>query len=182
MSRVRKRENLSLKNLPICSIISLEIGETGSLRWILPREKYWNLFYGDRSLSSSALTRRCFFGIGGVLGTCFAFGQSMLSSFIRNGQTTSLEDFVAEDDQVTYGSSSRSVTTSYLFASLHLCHVNVINSYDTIPDLYQHLDSVDLLNNDRLRPGWDSYFMVDMKLNVVNFLGILMLRNRNWHR
>lgn len=72
----------------------------------------------------------------------------------------SLEEFVAEDDRISYGPNSDSITSSYLFASHHLCHVNVINAFPTILQLHVHLDMINLLNTDRLRPCWDSYFMV----------------------
>lgn len=71
----------------------------------------------------------------------------------------SLENFVSDDDRVSFGPDSDSVTTAYLFASQHLCHVNVINAFPSLERLYNHLELIDLLNVDRLRPSWDSYFM-----------------------
>ncbi|THH11059.1 hypothetical protein EW145_g900 [Phellinidium pouzarii] len=79
----------------------------------------------------------------------------------RRHTITTLDQFIADDDRVSFGPDSDHVTSAYLFASYHLCHVNVINSFPSAHQLYAHLDALDILNPDRLRPGWDSYFMVD---------------------
>ena len=76
----------------------------------------------------------------------------------------SLEDFVRDDDRVTFGlesSPSYSVTMPYSLQSLRdLVDIHIINSFKSVPDLYTHLDSLNLLNPENLRPGWDAYFMV----------------------
>lgn len=55
-------------------------------------------------------------------------------------------------------SSSDSIITP---SSLQdLTDVRVINSFHSISDLYAHLDSLNLLDPENLRPGWDAYFMV----------------------
>lgn len=74
-------------------------------------------------------------------------------------KSMTLEEFITDDDRVCYGADSDHVTSAYLFASHHLCHVNVLNAFPTIDALHEYLDAVNLLNVDRLRPGWDSYFM-----------------------
>ncbi|KAI0068120.1 hypothetical protein BV25DRAFT_1867175 [Artomyces pyxidatus] len=38
-------------------------------------------------------------------------------------------------------------------------HLHVVNDFDTIASLHSHLDDLDLLDPDRLRPSWDTYFM-----------------------
>jgi hypothetical protein len=35
-----------------------------------------------------------------------------------------------------------------------------MNDFDTEERLFVYLDELDLLNGERLRPGWDTYFMV----------------------
>jgi len=85
-----------------------------------------------------------------------------LPRFYRHGRIftdISLEQFLADDDRLVFGPNSGSVTSSYLFTSYHLCHVNVINNFDSVEQLHDHLEHVNLLNIDRLRPSWDSYFM-----------------------
>lgn len=41
-----------------------------------------------------------------------------------------------------------------------LVHLRIDNPFQSISEFHAHLDSLDLLNVDRLRPHWDTYFMV----------------------
>lgn len=97
--------------------------------------------------------------------TKFSFfsNRSLVSSSSRHGPEAaaeSLERFVEDDDRVMFGPDSDNITSSYLFASQHLCHINIINTFPAVERLYDHLEKINLLNIDRLRPSWDSYFMV----------------------
>lgn len=56
--------------------------------------------------------------------------------------------------------SSPSLRAVLAYAQLH-----ILNNFDTEEGLYRHLDTVDLLNAERLRPGWDTYFMVSSPLH-----------------
>jgi dCMP deaminase len=73
---------------------------------------------------------------------------------------SNLEDFVREDDVLVYGD-----TDEYTSFTLPLCQLNenvklqILNSFDNIPDLHAYLDRLNLLDPSRLRPSWDSYFM-----------------------
>ncbi|EJU02617.1 hypothetical protein DACRYDRAFT_51191 [Dacryopinax primogenitus] len=40
-----------------------------------------------------------------------------------------------------------------------LVHVSVVNSFHSVRELEAHLDVLNLRDTERLRPGWDSYFM-----------------------
>ena len=40
-------------------------------------------------------------------------------------------------------------------AQIHICH-----DFPSVQALHAYLDQLDLLNEERLRPGWDLYFMV----------------------
>jgi hypothetical protein len=40
--------------------------------------------------------------------------------------------------------------------------LHVVNNFDSLAALYSHLDDINLLDADRLRPSWDSYFMVGL--------------------
>ena len=93
-------------------------------------------------------------------------GADLSLPLLRKNRAIKLEEFVEEDDRISYGPNSDSITSAYLFASYHLCHVNVINSFPSLLQLHVHLDFINLLNPDRLRPSWDSYFMVRILLNV----------------
>ncbi|KAJ2803045.1 Deoxycytidine monophosphate (dCMP) deaminase, partial [Coemansia furcata] len=43
---------------------------------------------------------------------------------------------------------------------LSSANVTIANTFATIADLHAHLDHLDLLNPERLRPSWDTYFML----------------------
>ena len=74
----------------------------------------------------------------------------------------SLEDFVQEDDRTVFGSLllpdlSKSKCLRNL-ADLVNFHVN--NSFPSLECLHRHLDVLDLLHPEHLRPNWETYFMV----------------------
>ncbi|KAJ2844715.1 Deoxycytidine monophosphate (dCMP) deaminase, partial [Coemansia erecta] len=39
-------------------------------------------------------------------------------------------------------------------------NVSIANTFQTVDDLYMHLDHIDLTNKERIRPSWDTYFML----------------------
>ena len=41
-----------------------------------------------------------------------------------------------------------------------LANVEIYNDFPTVDGLHAYLDGLDLLDEERLRPGWDQYFMV----------------------
>ncbi|KAF8225114.1 hypothetical protein L208DRAFT_1368539 [Tricholoma matsutake] len=83
----------------------------------------------------------------------------MYERFLRS-KSKSLEEFVRDDDRVVFGMESSSSDSIITPSSLQdLTDVRVINSFHSISDLYAHLDSLNLLDPENLRPGWDAYFM-----------------------
>jgi dCMP deaminase len=50
-----------------------------------------------------------------------------------------------------------------LRALMSHAHLTIMNSFETIPDLEKHLNEINLLDSERLRPGWDGYFMASRK-------------------
>ncbi|KAH7927271.1 dCMP deaminase [Leucogyrophana mollusca] len=51
-------------------------------------------------------------------------------------------------------------TASFALRNLrHLVKLSIDNSFETISELHTHLDSLDMMNLERLRPQWDTYFM-----------------------
>ena len=38
--------------------------------------------------------------------------------------------------------------------------LHVVNNFDSVTALRSYLDDINILDGDRLRPSWDSYFMV----------------------
>ncbi|VDC01948.1 unnamed protein product [Peniophora sp. CBMAI 1063] len=72
----------------------------------------------------------------------------------------SLDVFVGEHDQLMYGPGLDGNTTACPLHSLReYVTLQIVNDFTTKEDLYSHLDELNLLNSDRLRPSWDTYFM-----------------------
>jgi dCMP deaminase len=67
---------------------------------------------------------------------------------------------ITENGQVEYPSPLHSLQK---YVTLHL-----VNNFDTVIALHSHLDATNLLDADRLRPSWDSYFMVRLFLLPFN--------------
>jgi hypothetical protein len=84
----------------------------------------------------------------------------------RNG--VSLDDFVEIHDKLHYGSSTPSSSSSVGGTSamtdfsrvMSLATVKVDNCFASVEALWTYLGSLNLLDEERLRPGWDTYFMV----------------------
>lgn len=69
------------------------------------------------------------------------------------GEPLSLEQFVMRNDTHLY---------DYRTNLQHLISratVRLLNTSSSLADLYAHLGKLDITNPDRLRPGWDTYFM-----------------------
>lgn len=83
----------------------------------------------------------------------------------------SLSDFIRTDDLEMHfnnvqmerdtGSGPVAVGQSMLSWSEmeRMCKVRILNHFSTLQDLHEHLFRLDLTNPERLRPGWDTYFM-----------------------
>ncbi|KAI0688667.1 cytidine deaminase-like protein [Cytidiella melzeri] len=76
-------------------------------------------------------------------------------------QDSTLERFVQEHDAHFYGARfGRTPDGVSCLRNLRaLVDVHVNNGFDTKEDLYEHLEDLDIINGERLRPGWDTYFM-----------------------
>ncbi|KAG6817967.1 hypothetical protein H0H87_012435 [Tephrocybe sp. NHM501043] len=84
--------------------------------------------------------------------------------FNRSG-VKSLENFVHDNDRVMFGVMVSDLTSDdsdlTCLASLQgLVTVHIFNSFKTISGLHSYLEELNLLDPERLRPGWDAYFMV----------------------
>jgi dCMP deaminase len=79
-----------------------------------------------------------------------------------------LDVFVKEHDDIMYGTipdtpfttTFGSKNSSSLRALNDVVNVHILNSFESIPELRAHLDALNLLDPEHLRPGWDTYFMV----------------------
>ncbi|KAI0801016.1 cytidine deaminase-like protein [Fomes fomentarius] len=87
----------------------------------------------------------------------------------------SLEEFIREHDTFYYGpggghgevtpnptivSFRQASASKAAFRSLsQIASVHIVNSFETVSSLHDHLERINLLDTERLRPGWDTYFM-----------------------
>lgn len=67
--------------------------------------------------------------------------------------TVSLEDFVLQNDDQLYKPENG------LAHLIDRAQVRLLNSSDSLPHLYQALNSLNLTDEARMRPNWDQYFM-----------------------
>ena len=73
-------------------------------------------------------------------------------------------------DKLHYGPSTPSTSSAPVSISssamtdfsrvMSLATVKVDNCFPTVEGLWTYLDTLNLLDEERLRPGWDTYFMV----------------------
>ncbi|KAF9469872.1 cytidine deaminase-like protein [Collybia nuda] len=79
--------------------------------------------------------------------------------FLRS-KSLSISLFVQEDDTIVFGNTSvTDENLSSLRSLSDMVNVHIVNSFPEISLLYTHIDKLDLLNPENLRPGWDAYFM-----------------------
>jgi dCMP deaminase len=91
--------------------------------------------------------------------------------FERHSRSMSLQDFVRLDNEMYLGlrkdhsdavggmvglSLAKNVS---LFSIMNHAHLKILNISESVQKLYEYLDQLDLLNHERLRPSWDTYFM-----------------------
>lgn len=71
----------------------------------------------------------------------------------RGDPQPSMEDFVLQNDNYIYN-------PSYGICHIrHQSHLRILNSSGSLSHLHQHLKSINLADESRLRPTWDQYFM-----------------------
>jgi len=74
-----------------------------------------------------------------------------------------LESFIEEHDFLTWTAGPSTPQTNNPITSLNdlrsFVNVTIVNDVPSVEHLWQHLSELDLLNSERLRPSWDSYFM-----------------------
>lgn len=75
-----------------------------------------------------------------------------------------LESFIGEHDLLTWTVGPSTSQTTSLHALRSFVNVTIVNDFSSVEHLWQHLSELDLLNRERLRPSWDSYFMVSLLL------------------
>lgn len=84
-------------------------------------------------------------------------------------------DFITEDDKLIFGTGQTASTnppsgvppeqpllTDYTLTA-KLAKLSIYNIHDTVEKFHTHLDSLRMTDGDRLRPSWDTYFMVSQR-------------------
>jgi dCMP deaminase len=69
------------------------------------------------------------------------------------GSPPTLEEFVKQSDVQLFSPESG------LEKVMHKAQLRLLNSNESLEDLYASLDALDIPNPSRLRPSWDQYFM-----------------------
>lgn len=77
-----------------------------------------------------------------------------------NGHSEPDAHVVTPSSSSSKGAANSASATPSLRAVLAYAQLHILNNFETEEELFRHLDNVDLLNAERLRPGWDTYFMV----------------------
>lgn len=80
----------------------------------------------------------------------------------------SLEDFVREHDRRVFCHENETSPrlheqdASPLYGPRSQIHLHIVNAFEDVQAFHRYLESLDILNPDRLRPRWDTYFMVSI--------------------
>lgn len=77
----------------------------------------------------------------------------MLNLVPRNGKTTSLENFIMNDEAVLYRQGN------FVAKMNQSASIRLLNPGSSLQKLHEGLQKLDLANDHRLRPDWDEYFM-----------------------
>ncbi|KAG8710198.1 Deoxycytidine monophosphate (dCMP) deaminase [Ceratobasidium sp. 395] len=78
----------------------------------------------------------------------------------RPPSSVSLEEFIQQSDMERFGPQADSTRDPLNEILKALPHVSVTNNFSSLPELHAHLDSLALRSTERVRPGWDDYFML----------------------
>lgn len=88
---------------------------------------------------------------------------------VRLSSNLSLDSFIESHDALLSGPSLPTSLPPSTLAHhpqtdfkrvLNTANISICNNFPTVPALYAYLDELNLLDEERLRPGWDTYFMV----------------------
>ncbi|CAE6441196.1 unnamed protein product [Rhizoctonia solani] len=90
-----------------------------------------------------------------------------------------LEQFIQDSDQERFGNPNplNDILNS-------ISHVSITNRFSEIAPLHEHLESLALVNPERIRPGWDDYFMLlaslaSLRCNCMKRrVGAVLVRNK----
>ncbi|KAL9716479.1 Deoxycytidine monophosphate (dCMP) deaminase [Leucoagaricus gongylophorus] len=75
-------------------------------------------------------------------------------------ENTSLECFLRENDELVFGNSSNGMLGLPSLRSVQdLVDIHINNDFNEFSELHAHLENLNLLDPQHLRPSWDAYFM-----------------------
>lgn len=78
----------------------------------------------------------------------------------RSSEERSLEGFLRENDELVFGQSNDGrFSPSSLRNFQDLVDIHINNNFNELSELYAHLENLNLLDPQHLRPSWDAYFM-----------------------
>ncbi|KAH8997376.1 cytidine deaminase-like protein [Lactarius akahatsu] len=86
--------------------------------------------------------------------------------------------------RATRNRKSKPRNTSPLHSLQQYVTLHVVNNFDDVATLHSHLNDINLLDANRLRPSWDSYFMTlaslaSMRSNCMKRrVGAILVRNK----
>lgn len=132
--------------------------------------KHWQERFVTADLPTEAVldlySRRPFFlliSVDAPLGVRFDRFRANLSakaaSLSSSECPNTFEAFSRLSDEHLYGSSSSGGGGSQQLALMSRASVRLLNTSSSLAHLYATLGKVDLIDSDRLRPSWDTYFM-----------------------
>ncbi|KAH7350625.1 cytidine deaminase-like protein [Rhexocercosporidium sp. MPI-PUGE-AT-0058] len=120
--------------------------------------KKWQELWVTTDVHSEAildkLDRRPFFilvSVDGPIHVRWKRFQERMQTMSKD--SPSLEEFVLQSDEHLYSSDGG------LLPLISRATIKLLNTSSDLAHLYARLSGVNLLNNDRLRPTWDQYFM-----------------------
>ncbi|KAF8600834.1 hypothetical protein BDV93DRAFT_256045 [Ceratobasidium sp. AG-I] len=100
------------------------------------------------------------------------------------GAAFSLEQFIQQSDEERFGPQLKADQDPLNQILRAIPHVSVTNNFSGLSELHAHLDSLSLRNPERLRPGWDDYFMMLASLAALRCncmkrrVGAVLVRNK----
>ncbi|KAG0167634.1 Deoxycytidine monophosphate (dCMP) deaminase [Apophysomyces sp. BC1034] len=77
----------------------------------------------------------------------------------REGDGLTLEQFVLQDDLTLFHNDGTSANPTSLYTIMPYSDVTITNAFSDRAQLHDALKRLNLLNLERLRPSWDTYFM-----------------------
>ncbi|KDQ18249.1 hypothetical protein BOTBODRAFT_104411 [Botryobasidium botryosum FD-172 SS1] len=131
----------------------------------------------DRSEILEPFIKRPFFLLLSVDAPIFLrWKRAVVRCEAQNVLPPSLETYVQADDEL----NPRKL---HPFTNSDSPHLHIFNDFTTFPDLHAYLDNLDLFNEKRLRPDWDTYFMTLASLTsrrsncMKRRVGAILVRN-----